>query len=312
MSKEFDRGGQAFVLGHPVDHSLSPALHNAAYHQLGVKIHYDRWDTTVDELGDRMAYAQSHRVCGYSCTMPLKDAVKSHLDRLTPFAEAVGVVNTVTWQRENSGAAQAWGHNTDVSGIVNALHHAGAHTHRVAIIGGGGTATAAVAAARFMGAGEVDVFVRSVARADLVRQVAQRVGLTLNFYSLDCFAERAACYSAIICTLPSGAADELIEHGGEHVSGTLLDVSYDPWPSELARRWESRGGAITSGKEMLMYQAVEQIRLFLGYELDQRLPQEDQVVHAMCTAIGLPPRHGESIRVYDAGKLQPQGTVPIE
>ncbi len=297
---------QAFVLGQPVDHSLSPALHSAAYSYLGQEVSYGKLPTDVDQLAQRFAMAeQAANVCGFSCTMPLKTAVVQYLDRLSDCAALLGVVNTVCWP-QGPGSGISLGHNTDVSGIVNALCWAGARPGSVgsfALLGGGGTATAALAAARYLGADSVDVYIRHLDRGQNLSKVASKLGLALNFYRLATFAQHYRGYSCLVSTLPSGAADVVGAELREPTSAILLDVSYDPWPSVLARAWQRQGGRVVSGKDMLMYQAIDQVKLFLGFDLEQALPDELQVMNAMCSAIGLEPRSQPAHLVYSVQEI---------
>ncbi|WP_326503049.1 hypothetical protein [Rothia nasimurium] len=292
MSQQVTECPKAFVLGHPIKHSKSPLLHRGAYLALGIEMDYERLDTREDQLADVFArYTPKQGTRGFSVTMPLKSAVREHLDHLTPFAQAVGVVNTVYWRHDADGLLTSWGDNTDVSGIINALRQAGfvGKPARAAIIGGGGTATAALAALRAMGADGVRVFVRDASRAQGVADAATRLGLHLDFLPIDRFAKSYAEFDVTICTLPAGAADGLLATAEQGESaGYLLDVSYDPWPSVLAGEWEARGGSVTSGLEMLMYQAVDQVKLFTGHSRSLPLPRQEEVLAAMRQAVGLP------------------------
>lgn len=281
---------KAFVLGQPIEHSLSPVLHSAAYEVLGADISYGRREVGRRGLPEVFAgLVAGGDLAGLSVTMPLKFAIIAELDRLTDFAQTVGVVNTVFWRQ-----GLAWGHNTDVSGIVNALLFAGARLspgRAPAILGGGGTATAAVAALVALGASSVDVFVRDAVRAGGVAEVASRLGIEVNYLPLESFPGVAARYEAVISTLPSGAADSLAGNLASGLRGAvLLDVSYDPWPSLLATAFEKAGGAVVSGKEMLMYQAFDQVKLFTGGEVTDRGERDLEVLNAMCASIGLPQR----------------------
>lgn len=281
---------KAFVLGHPIEHSLSPVLHSAAYEVLGADILYGRRDTQVHELASRFQELQAPGdLRGLSVTMPLKAAMVGEVDELTDFARSVGVVNTVYWR-----AGKAIGHNTDVSGIVNALHHAGAqfeNTGVPAILGGGGTATAAVAALVSMGARSIDVFVRDPQRAQGVQDVADRLGAQIRYRAIESYAEHYGSYEVTISTLPAGAADQFASKlAGELRGAVLLDVSYDPWPSKIAHAFEAAGGTIVSGKEMLMYQGYEQVRLFAPDEFAEAAGRELEVLNAMCRALDLAER----------------------
>lgn len=301
-------GPKAFVLGSPISHSKSPLLHQAAYNALGESIDYQRKETQGEDLPAVFAQHGPHDdTCGFSVTMPLKTAILDYLDELTPFARAVGVVNTVYW-REGVKGWSVWGHNTDVSGIVNALKTAGApaELQTGAIVGGGGTATAALAGLAYMGLKRVDVFVRNPARAHSVVETAKRLGVTVQFEPLEAFSHRCSLYEVNISTLPAGAADNLMSDttsAQRTQLGILLDVTYDPWPSSLAQLWQERGGKVTSGLEMLMYQAVDQVKLFTGRSLEQRLPSEDKVIEAMRSSVGLPPAEVSPQMVWDPLKL---------
>lgn len=307
-----DRAGspKAFVLGRPIKHSKSPALHLAAYGVLGEPIAYERLETGIEDLGAVFAaHGPADATCGFSVTMPLKEAVLEQVDEVSAFARAVGVVNTVYWRQDADGGFRSYGHNTDVSGIVNALAATGcpARVAYPAIVGGGGTATAALAALAYMGAERVRVFVRDESRAQLVKDAAQRLSLALDFAAIADFPALVGEHPVTVCTLPAGAADSLL--GAEPLAASslvghyLLDVSYDPWPSVLAQGWEEAGGRVTSGLEMLMYQALDQVKLFTGRNLDDDLPQQGRVLDAMCAAVGLPSRPTPVLPVFEVDRL---------
>lgn len=297
---------KAFVLGHPIKHSKSPLLHRAAYQQLNEHITYERRDTTEEQVAAVFAeLGPDVGTCGFSVTMPLKTVIMQHLDELTLFAQAVGVVNTVFWRKDAEGNERAYGHNTDVSGIVNALRQAGVEgaPRSAAIIGGGGTATAALAALAYLGTGNVLIFVRDPARALGVSEAAARLGLNITFADIASFSQLYQSFDVTISTLPAGAADALLVGAPPHLAKVLLDVSYDPWPSPLASAWQERGGAVTSGLEMLMYQAVDQVKLFTGRTLEERLPNQAEVLAAMRQAIGLAVTGFDPELVSDPAKL---------
>lgn len=296
-------GPKAFVLGHPITHSKSPALHTAANAILGSQIVYDRRDVDEQSLSrEWRLLTENLDVRGLSITMPLKSAIIGYLDELTPFARAVGVVNTVFWRE-----GKAIGHNTDVSGIVNALNDAGAKPHsgsKFAIWGGGGTAVAALAAMAYMGAETVHVYAREKNRTQGVQNVAKFVGTTFVFHDIKDAGIDAHRYDVIVSTLPAGAADKILEPSlPVRPHAVFLDVSYSVWPSPVASQYSALGGTSVSGLEMLMHQALDQVKLFNGFELDQRLPDEMKILESMCHSVGLPPRTQPPVQVFDAAKL---------
>ncbi|TLM86356.1 shikimate dehydrogenase [Pseudarthrobacter sp. NamE2] len=281
---------RAAVLGHPISHSKSPVLHQAAYERLGIGISYTAIDVTKDLLPAVMRQIRDQQGwCGLSVTMPLKTAILHEVDEVRGVARTLGVVNTVSFE-DHHGTPRAIGSNTDVTGIVNALRHAGTGTAPSAVIlGGGSTAASAVAALHELGASQVTVFVRDTSRAGDVHAAARSLGVDLDVRPLTEAARPTACADVVISTLPPRAADGLaaeIAALKTATSGVLLDVAYDPWPSLAASVWQAGGGAVVPGLEMLLYQAVEQVRLFSrrGDNVDAA------VIDVMCASVGLPRR----------------------
>ncbi|MHC6592614.1 shikimate dehydrogenase [Arthrobacter sp. C152] len=278
---------RAAVLGHPISHSKSPALHLAAYGRLDAGISYTAIDVTEELLPSFMRQIRNQPGWrGLSVTMPLKTAMLDQVDEVRGVARTLGVVNTVSFEDTGDGP-RAIGSNTDVTGIVNALRHAGTRTATSAVIlGGGGTAASAVAALQELGTTAVQVFVRDASRTADVRAAANSLGVTLEIRPLAAAARHTAEADVVISTLPPRAADGLaaeIAALKTPTPGVLLDVAYDPWPSLVASVWQSGGGRVVPGLEMLLYQAVEQVRLFSRRGEDVNAA----VIDVMCDAVGL-------------------------
>ena len=281
---------RAAVLGHPISHSKSPALHLAAYNQLGIGISYTPMDVTEELLPAVMRQIRDQPGWrGLSVTMPLKTAMLREVDEVRGVARTLGVVNTVSFEDQN-GTHRAIGSNTDVAGIVNALRHAGTKSAPSAVIlGGGGTAASAVAALKELGAARALVFVRDTSRTGDVRAAAASLDVELDIRPLTEAARPTAGADVVISTLPPRAADGLAAELAAlktATPGVLLDVAYDPWPSLVASVWQAGGGAVVPGLEMLLYQAVEQVRLFTGRGDDVNAA----VIDVMCASVGLPRR----------------------
>jgi shikimate dehydrogenase len=206
--------------------------------------------------------------------MPLKRVVRSHLARVSDLATAVGAVNTVIFTDDGP-----FGENTDVYGIVAALAEVGLSSLKGAappvILGGGATAASALGAVREMGAVEVCVLVRSPDRAKDLPATAGRLGLelTVRRFEAKYVAHAGGALSEdvplIVSTLPAGAGGDHVSALSERFSGAvwpvLLDVAYDPWPSDLAAAWAERGATSANGFSMLLHQAAEQVRLMTGF-----------------------------------------------
>jgi shikimate dehydrogenase len=284
------RRRRAAVLGSPIGHSLSPVLHRAAYATLGLDWSYEAIE--VDEAGlAGFLDGLDESWAGLSLTMPLKRTVIPLLHGLSATAAAVDAVNTVLLR----GDGRRIGDNTDVAGMVAALRVLPAGqvpVERVAILGAGATAAAALAALARLGVRGADVFVRSDHRAAGIRTAADRVGIIARPRS---WAEATSALAAdlLISTVPSGATDVLAgqlrekqpEKQAERArsrqgarqterplahakpampAGVLFDIVYDPWPTRLAAAWMAAGGTVVGGLDLLVEQAALQVELMTG------------------------------------------------
>jgi shikimate dehydrogenase len=248
--------GHAAVLGRPIAHSRSPLLHRAAYAALGLNWTYQAIDCGVAELP--AVLAERAGWAGFSCTMPLKHAVLEVASSATELALAVGAGNTLLPLPDGGWRAD----NTDVAGIVGAIAEQSVRPGTVTVVGGGGTAQAAVAAVAQLGLDRCALLVRDPARTDAVHRTAEALGVRLSVALLDPSARELGA-ELVICTLPPGAADPLARHvwtGRQAV----LDVVYDPWPTALAASAAAAGTTVLSGLTMLLHQAAAQVELMTG------------------------------------------------
>ncbi|MFE0582051.1 MULTISPECIES: shikimate dehydrogenase [unclassified Streptomyces] len=250
---------RAAVLGSPIEHSLSPVLHRAAYQELGLADwSYDRFEVDEAALPDFFS-GLGPEWAGLSLTMPLKRAVIPLLDGVSDTAASVEAVNTVVFTEDG----RRLGDNTDIPGIVAALHERGVDkVPSAAVLGAGATASSALAALSRICTGEVTAYVRSRARSDEMRQWGERLGVAVR--TAD-WSEAAGALEAplVIATTPAGATDELAAAVPD-APGTLFDVLYDPWPTPLAAAWSQREGNLLGGLDLLVHQAVLQVQQMTG------------------------------------------------
>ena len=243
---------RAGVLGSPVAHSLSPALHRAAYAALGLDWTYDRYEVTESELPAFFGELDEEWA-GLSLTMPLKSAIIPLLGEVDEVAGIITSVNTVL------PGTQGWrGTNTDVFGIVRSLVERLTQAPlRATVIGAGATARSAIAALAELEVREILIVARRPeAAADLVR-LAGQFGLAGHAEPFEPNAELLAS-DIVISTLPGGAAEPWAMCAGG-ARGVLLDASYHPWPTPMAAAWAS--DRVASGRDMLLWQAVRQVEL---------------------------------------------------
>ncbi|MEC3979230.1 shikimate dehydrogenase [Amycolatopsis sp. H20-H5] len=251
------------MLGKPVEHSLSPVLHGAAFTALGLTgWTYDRVELDaaglpgfVDGLGPEWT--------GLSVTMPGKRAALDHAGEVTPRAAAVGAANTLV--RTPGG----WlADNTDVDGVTGALRAAGGYLAApgdvALVLGAGGTAAAAVVGLAALGVRTVRLVVREPARAAETADAAKRAGLdvdVLRWSEVD-FSALAGESAVLVNTVPPDAVAGLVDTLA--VVGCVLDVIYHPWPTPLAEAVTARGGKLATGLDMLLHQAFGQSEHFTG------------------------------------------------
>lgn len=250
---------RAAVLGSPIEHSLSPVLHRAAYQELGLGDRsYDRFEIDEAALPGFMARL-GPEWAGLSLTMPLKRAIIPLLDEISDTAASVETVNTVVFTEDG----RIVGDNTDIPGLLAALGEQGVQkVESAAVLGAGATASSALAALARICTGEVTAYVRSEARAAEMREWGERLGVDVRTADWSRAAEALAA-PLVIATTPAGATDELAA-SVPAAAGTLFDVLYDPWPTPLAAAWTQRGGKLLGGLDLLVHQAVLQVELMTG------------------------------------------------
>jgi shikimate dehydrogenase len=261
MAKQFA------VLGSPIEHSKSPNIHQAAYELLGLDWTYSRQQVKVDEL---QGFLEKSQLAGASLTMPLKDEAYKLVYTDDTDAIAAAAINTIL-RTEDSWA----GFNTDVFGMAKALE--GANFSKVLMLGSGATARNAVLAVKRLNPdATLEVLARDAEKARALVDFAQANGLTAN---IEVQPSDLAKFQLTISTLPplSTTDDWFI---GQPV-GTLLDVAYNPWPSTLASKWQAVGGNVVSGIEMLVWQAIAQIRIFTRGNVAEVLENENHIAAIM-------------------------------
>ncbi|GHB05558.1 MULTISPECIES: shikimate dehydrogenase [Streptomyces] len=250
---------RAAVLGSPIAHSLSPVLHRAAYAELGLDHwSYDRFEVDEAALPGFIGGLDASWA-GLSLTMPLKRAVIGLLDEVSGTAASVEAVNTVVLSEDG----RLLGDNTDIPGMVAALHERGVEkVESAAILGAGATASSALAALAEICTGPVTAYVRSPVRAAEMRAWGERLGVDVRIAD---WADGAQALHAplVVATTPAGATDALADAVPDG-PGTLFDVLYEPWPTALASRWSATGAALVGGLDLLVHQAVLQVEQMTG------------------------------------------------
>jgi shikimate dehydrogenase len=263
------------LIGWPVEHSVSPAMLNAAFMALELDWRYELLPTRPGCVAERIASLREAGYRGANVTIPHKRAVMLHLDELTAAAQEIGAVNTIV---EDQG--QWIGHNTDAAGFVDSLVHAGVEIlgRAAVVVGAGGGARAAVYGLLQEGAERVVVLNRNLERAEalaydldfseggasrvevgelsstaLVRSVA-RAGLLVNATPVGMWPQVGSSIWPDDVPIPTRLA--------------VFDLVYNPYETQLLQQARASGAGTIGGLEMLVRQGAEAFELWTG----QRAP----------------------------------------
>lgn len=257
------------VIGHPVDHSLSPVMHNAAIAHLGVDYVYLPFPVHPDCLQQALTGFAAIGLQGFSVTIPHKRAIMPLLAKIAPIAQAIGAVNTVCW------TDQGWfGTNTDVTGFLaplQALQQDWSQTIAV-VLGNGGAARAVVAGCAQLGFAQIQMIGRDPQKVtEFVQQWAsETIPANLSSHSWAALPDLLPAAHLVVNTTPVGMyphvhTSPLSETESQWVrSGTIVyDLIYTPRPTQFLQQAKERGAIAIDGLEMLVHQGAAALELWL-------------------------------------------------
>lgn len=269
------------VIGSPIAHSLSPVLHAAAYATLGLDWQYERQEVRESELAGFIdGLDRSWR--GLSATMPLKEELRRLADEADAAVALTGAANTVLLADDGRRIVR----NTDVAGIERSLRDAGLESaHHAVIAGAGATARSVLVALDSLGLRSATLAVREPARAAALRALADELTLDLDVVRLADLEHVVDGAEVVAWTLPNGVPLRAALPFDARMTAIALDVTYHPWPGPLAAQWLEVGGRVASGRDMLLHQAVRQVRFFVSGQTDEALEAEAAVEAAMRAAL---------------------------
>ncbi len=257
------------IIGDPVEHSLSPGMHNAAFDSVGLDHIYVPFRVTKVELEDAINGARAMGIKGLNVTIPHKTEVIKYLDYLDIAAGLIGAVNTIEF-----GENGAVGHNTDGIGAVRAIEEfTYVKKKKILILGAGGAARAISFQLLLSEAESLVISNRTVEKAqelknDLVEKLDQEVIITDLGQDLEKELEDT---DILINTTPVGMYPNmnhkpLITADMMHNELIVNDIVYNPLKTGLILEAEKAGAKTISGIKMLMYQGIESFRIWTGIE----------------------------------------------
>lgn len=272
------------LLGSPVAHSMSPAMHNEAFAELGLDYRYLAFDVKEGELAGVMDSFRRMGVRGFNLTMPLKTEAVALCDRLSPAAEIAGSVNTVVLEDDGT----ATGHTTDGIGFTESARQEGVdfRGQKVTLLGTGGAGIAILVQLALDGAREVAVFERATSRfhdrtARVVAELNERTHCHVTVYDYeDAVMQQQIAESCLLinatnvgmaphtdaCIIPDPSW--LTQRAVTPL--VVADVIYNPRKTKLLEMAESCGLKSFNGINMLLYQGAAAFELWTG----EKMPTE--------------------------------------
>ncbi len=265
------------IIGYPVEHSLSPVMHNAAFQELGVDATYKIFPLQEDELEKfiKDLHDPASPIFGLNVTIPYKEKVIPYLDVLSPFAKRTMAVNTIVISEER----ELTGYNTDGPGFLAHLAELSfdLKDKRVAVLGAGGTTRSMLAAICVLPEkpNSVLIYNRTVSRAqELVQDLSRRINMEgvevvetpeeLNLELSDC----------LINTTSVGLKSDdpcPVDPDQLHANLFVYDVIYNPIGTQLLRMAKKKKARTANGLGMLFYQGVLALQHWAGTELDENV-----------------------------------------
>ena len=255
------------LIGHPVKHSVSPQMHNAAFKELGLNCIYLVFDVLEEMLREAVDGLRSLRILGFNVTIPHKIRIIKFLDELDNSAKLVKAVNTVV-QRNG----ELIGYNTDLYGIEQVLREVDELNCGLGlIIGAGGAGRASAIALTNLGFSEIIIANRTFKRASNLAKQIRELGFSAKPILLTDLSRYASSANLIINATPLGMAPNLISETPlkrDHIKrgSVVLDLVYNPLRTKLLIEAEKAGAYTISGLKVLVAQGARSFKLWTGID----------------------------------------------
>lgn len=264
------------LLGDPVAHSISPAMHNLSFETLGLDYVYLAFQTNIDQFEHTVNTLKQVGARGFNCTMPCKRIAAEICDELSPAARLMNSVNTVVIENE-----KLIGHNTDGVGYMRSVIDAGHHIigKQMTLLGSGGASSAILAQAALDGVSHIHLFARKGNSWNMIEKEVSQINaetnckVTINELSDETALRKAISNSSILVNASSvGMAPNtdgclIPDTTYFHPELIVSDVIYNPRKTSLIQLAESAGLTAFNGMYMLLYQGAEAFRLWTGQDM---------------------------------------------
>jgi shikimate dehydrogenase len=253
--------GKSFaVIGDPIDHSLSPNIHSAAFRELNLDASYIGYRIPKGELEVGIEGLKKIKINGFNITIPHKIEMMKYLDKIDESCSIIGAVNTVV---NNEGVLK--GYNTDMDGFLEPLkkRNVSIQNSNVLLIGAGGAARAIVAGIAKEKAKSIDIVNRTIENAKKLSEFAQKIELTANARKIEDI-DNLENYDIIINATSIGLKNETspISFEGIKEKTIVYDIVYAPMNTDFIKKAKEKNAEIIYGYEMLLGQATRAFEIW--------------------------------------------------
>jgi shikimate dehydrogenase len=259
MSKTFA------VIGDPINHSLSPNIHSAAFRELNLDSTYIAYRIPKGELKDGIEALKKIKIDGFNVTIPHKIEMMKYLDRIDESCSVIGAVNTVT---NNEGVLK--GYNTDMDGFLDPFKKKKIKIldAKILLLGAGGAARAIVAGFAKENAKHITIANRTLENANNLAQYANKLGLNANAINIEKVGNNLEDYNIIVNSTSIGLKNESSPISLESIKPETIvyDIVYMPMNTDFLKNAKEKRATIIYGYEMLLGQAARAFEIWHGIE----------------------------------------------
>lgn len=249
------------VIGDPIDHSLSPNIHNAAFKELEMDCTYIAYRIPKGELEEGLESLKKIKISGFNVTIPHKIEIMKYLDKVDEDCSIIGASNTVS-NNDN----ELKGYNTDMDGFLEPIkrRNISINESKVLLFGAGGAARAIVAGFAKEGANSITIVNRTKEKATELTQFAHKIGIDANAILLEDLGNSVSEYKFIINATSVGLKNEETQIPTESISkeSVVYDIVYMPMNTDLIKKSKKNGATIIYGYEMLLGQAIRSFEIW--------------------------------------------------
>lgn len=253
------------VIGDPIDHSLSPNIHNAAFRELNMDCTYIAYRVPKNELAAGIESLKKINISGFNVTIPHKIEMMKYLDSVDEDCSIIGATNTVAIEN-----GKLKGYNTDMEGFLEPIkkRNLSIKNSKVLLLGAGGAARAIAAGCVKEKADQITIANRTLENASSLIQFIHKLGGSANASTLNGIKNNVAEYNFIINATPIGLKNESSPISTENINEkcTVYDIIYRPMNTDLIVKSKKKGANIIYGYEMLLGQASIAFKIWHGID----------------------------------------------